>query len=106
MTILEKQITADSAQGYHYIGYHSYAKRRYFELHGGKDNFNFFLILVLVLNYFNIMIIVDIAELCRGVAPPRNTTCSWNGLSNDVVNKRTVADWFQGCGCYMANHQS
>lgn len=32
---LIKQMAADRAQGYDYIGYHGYGKRRYFELVGG-----------------------------------------------------------------------
>jgi hypothetical protein len=31
-----RQMRADSLQGYDYIGYHAYAKRRYFELVGGE----------------------------------------------------------------------
>lgn len=30
--VLDKQILADTLQGYDFVGYHSYAKRRYFEL--------------------------------------------------------------------------
>jgi len=78
--VLEKQMIADAAQGFHYIGYHGYAKRRYFELHG-----------------------VDINSLCQNVSLlVTNTTCSWRGFEN---SNRTVTDWFSGCGCYMANHQ-
>lgn len=32
MQAFERQIAADSYSGYHFIGYHSYAKRRYYEL--------------------------------------------------------------------------
>jgi hypothetical protein len=32
MEALEKQIEADRFQGYDYVGYHAYAKRRYYEL--------------------------------------------------------------------------
>ena len=34
--VFDKQVTADRAQGYDYVGYHSYAKRRYNELVGGE----------------------------------------------------------------------
>jgi hypothetical protein len=31
----EEQILADKAQGYDFIAYHNYAKRRYYEVVGG-----------------------------------------------------------------------
>lgn len=33
---LEKQMRSDAAQGYDYVAYHNYAKRRYYEIVGGK----------------------------------------------------------------------
>jgi hypothetical protein len=33
----DRQIVADMAQGYDYVGYHNYAKRRYSELVGGES---------------------------------------------------------------------
>lgn len=32
MEAFERQMHADRLQGYHYIGYHAYAKRRYYEM--------------------------------------------------------------------------
>ncbi len=32
MEAFEKQLEADRFQGYDYVGYHAYAKRRYYEL--------------------------------------------------------------------------
>jgi hypothetical protein len=32
MKAFERQLTSDRAQGYDYVGYHSYAKRRYYEM--------------------------------------------------------------------------
>ncbi len=32
MEAFDKQIDADRFQGYDYVGYHAYAKRRYYEL--------------------------------------------------------------------------
>ena len=40
--VFEKQIEADKLQGYDYVGYHSYAKRRYNELVGGKKYISVF----------------------------------------------------------------
>ena len=34
--VFDRQISADRDQGYDYVGYHSYAKRRYNELVGGE----------------------------------------------------------------------
>lgn len=95
----EKQTIADRYQGYDFIGYHAYAKRRYNEL-VGEDS--------------------DI--LCKDVSQPYNTTCSWRGLeelnvlreqnsknsiSNDYLGvARNESDWFRGCGCYMIYHPS
>jgi hypothetical protein len=36
VAVLEQQMLADKAQGYDYVGYHNYAKRRYYEVVGGK----------------------------------------------------------------------
>ena len=71
---------ADALQGFDYVGYHNYAKRRYFELVGH-----------------------DIDEMCKGTALPDNSTCSWNGLDQ---KKRKKQDWFKNCACYMANNQA
>jgi hypothetical protein len=37
----DRQIVADMAQGYDYVGYHNYAKRRYSELVGGESPLRF-----------------------------------------------------------------
>mmetsp|Transcript_34893 Transcript_34893/g.33184 ORF Transcript_34893/g.33184 Transcript_34893/m.33184 type:complete len:394 (-) Transcript_34893:435-1616(-) len=93
----DKQMEADRLQGYDYIGYHSYAKRRYNELVGPDSD-----------------------ALCKGVAPPHNSTCSWRGLeelqelskthklNSTIVYPavRNASDWFKGCACYMVTHQS
>lgn len=78
--VLERQIEADKAQGFDFVAYHAYAKRRYFELHQ-----------------------VDVDALCHGTQPPRNTTCSWNGYD---PSSRNTSDWFGGCACYMSTHTS
>jgi len=83
--VMVLQAEADRAQGYDFVAYHGYGKRRYFELVGP-----------------------DIEEMCNGVPPPRNTTCSWRGYEDNAAlrKERPVEDWFGGCACYMANHQS
>jgi len=86
----EKQIAADVLQGYAYVGYHAYAKRRYFEL-WDEDT--------------------DVA--CTGLPDPaaRNSTCAYNGY-NAAVKARgqqavgSLASYMLGCGCYMARHPS
>lgn len=37
MQVLEKQMAADRAQGYDFVAYHAYGKRRYFEIVWGKS---------------------------------------------------------------------
>lgn len=78
----DRQVAADIMQGYDFIGYHAYAKRRYFEL-WDED--------------------IDVA--CKGVAEPRNSTCAYNGHEL-VAATRTLDNYFEGCGCYMARHPS
>jgi hypothetical protein len=78
----EKQIAADVLQGYAYVGYHAYAKRRYFEL---WDE--------------------DIDAACQHTPPPLNSTCAYNGHEVVAAN-RTLKDYMAGCGCYMARHPS
>jgi len=80
MNVLEKQMLADKAQGFDFVGYHAYARRRYFEL---PD--------------------VDIDAVCLGIPEPFNTTCSWRGFDE---SKRNVSSWFHGCACWMAKHPS
>ena len=94
-SILDYQIKADRLQGYDYVGYHGYAKRRYSEIVG-----------------------VDLEVLCKNVTEPRNSTCSWRGYEDLEVKfmqklekgpnekLRTAKDYFSGCGCWMAKHQS
>ena len=89
MKVLAMQIAADSSSGFDYIGYHSYAKRRFFQLHA-----------------------VDVAALCGidkaplgGLAatPARiNSTCSYRGLEEPERRNVEVSEWFKGCGCQMA----
>ena len=95
-SIFDYQIRADRMQGYDYVGYHAYAKRRYSELVG-----------------------VDLEMLCKNATEPRNSTCSWRGYeelevklkkektagATDVA-MRSPEDWFRGCACWMARHQS
>ena len=86
----EKQIAADVLQGYAFVGYHAYAKRRYFEL---WDE--------------------DIDSACVGAPDPaaRNSTCAYNGF-NAAVKARgseavgSLADYLRGCACFMARHPS
>jgi hypothetical protein len=35
--VMEKQTRADQLQGYDFVAYHSYAKRRYYEIVGGES---------------------------------------------------------------------
>jgi len=80
----ELQITADRLQGYDFIAYHAYAKRRYFELVGP-----------------------DMDQLCKSVEAPFNSTCSWRGIDEAPPDKkRDPVEYFKGCACYMAFHPS
>lgn len=84
VSVLEKQMLADAAQGYHFVGYHSYAKRRYSEMVGG-----------------------DLKALCGTATVVANTTCSWNGYElSRSLNLHSVKikpdDWFRGCACYLS----
>ena len=81
----DRQIEADILQGYHYIGYHAYAKRRYFEL---WDE--------------------DTDNVCKGIAPPLNSTCAYNGWekSKGAGVHKSLDDYMRGCGCWMAHHPS
>jgi hypothetical protein len=82
METYERQMASDRISGYDFIGYHGYAKRRYFELH--KE---------------------DIDILCKDSIEPFNTTCSYRGLDRlEMRPDRTPQDWFKGCGCFMAKH--
>jgi hypothetical protein len=109
--ILDKQMAADREQGYDYVGYHAYAKRRYSEMVGEDLNF-----------------------LCANVSVPHNSTCSWREYdeyetawrkkhnipeSKDekkggegeftkipAPGMRNISDYFRGCACWMAKHQS
>lgn len=78
----DKQIAADLLQGYDYIAFHNYAKRRYTEIQWD-----------------------DIDILCNNVPQPINSTCSWRGFEELVVKNRTASDYFQHCNCYMALNQ-
>ncbi len=42
MKAFERQIASDELQGYHYVGYHSYAKRRYYEMVQRKWRFSLY----------------------------------------------------------------
>ena len=86
----DKQIAADVLQGYDFIGYHSYAKRRYTEV-----------------------VWEDLDLLCKSVAAPRNSTCSWRGIEelNRALDKRGLrhrgaGEYFSDCNCWMATHQA
>ncbi|KAJ1418986.1 hypothetical protein B484DRAFT_481556 [Ochromonadaceae sp. CCMP2298] len=72
---MRKQAEADAMQGFDFVAYHGYGKRRYFE-----------------------MIDADISAVCAGVPEPRNSTCSWRGLEDDPAMQRirTPQDWFAG----------
>ena len=61
----EMQIKADQLQGYDFVGYHSYAKRRYTEL-----------------------VWEDMDVLCKGVPKPHNSTCSWRGIEEAPKDKK------------------
>jgi hypothetical protein len=78
MEAFERQILGDTYSGYHFVGYHSYARRRYYE-----------------------MVEPDYQALCKGVPEPLNTTCSWNGFDQRLNKSRTKSSWFQNCGCFM-----
>jgi len=78
--IFKRQMEADRLSGLTYVGYHGYAKRRYYELHHD-----------------------DVMTLCGNAVEPFNTSCSYRGLDRmEVRPDRTPEDWFRGCGCYMA----
>lgn len=74
-----RQMAADKEAGFDFIGYHNYAKRRYFEL--AKD---------------------DIATLCSSVPAPYNTSCAYDQLKERP--DRNVSNWFAGCSCFMAKN--
>lgn len=74
------QVRGDLMQGYDYVGYHGYAKRRYYELVGP-----------------------DYEELCQTVPKPVNTTCSWRGFPERLDKSRSEEDWFRHCACFMVN---
>lgn len=74
-----KQMTADLDAGFDYVGYHNYAKRRYFEL--SKS---------------------DIGTLCESVPQPHNSSCAYDQLKDRP--DRNVSDWFTGCSCFMAKN--
>jgi hypothetical protein len=97
MHAFEKQLTSDEAQGYHYVGYHSYAKRRYYEMVQRKLFVSFLL-------QFISLFLADFEALCNHVPVPYNTTCSWRGFDERIHQNRTIQDWFKGCGCYMIGH--
>lgn len=78
----DRQVAADILQGYDFIGYHAYAKRRYFEL---WDE--------------------DVDAACVHTPAPLNSTCAYNGHEL-VAAKRTLEEYMAGCGCYMARHPS
>lgn len=80
MDVFERQMEADRLAGFDYVGYHGYAKRRYFELHQE-----------------------DIQQVCKGIPEPFNTSCSYRGLDQiELRPDRTPQSWFSGCGCFMA----
>lgn len=78
----DKQIMADILQGYAFIGYHAYAKRRYFELWDEDTN-----------------------TACENVPEPKNSTCAYNSYEL-VKPDRSMKEYFEGCGCWMARHPS
>lgn len=97
MKAFERQIASDELQGYHYVGYHSYAKRRYYEMVQRKCHFS-----CALLNGINSRLsIADFEALCLGVPKPVNTTCSWRGFDEREDKKRSEADWFKNCACHM-----
>jgi len=80
ISIFTRQMEADRLAGLTYVGYHGYAKRRYYELH--RD---------------------DVLTLCGDAVEPFNTSCSYRGLDRvETRPDRTPEDWFRGCGCFMA----
>ena len=79
----EKQMHADAFLGFDFVGYHSYAKRRYYEL-----------------------LHTDIDSFCKNFVKPNlnMTTCSWNEYRNESMfsynnHETTQSDWWQGCLC-------
>jgi hypothetical protein len=104
----EKQISADHAQGYDYVGYHSYARRRYFEMVQRKKKIfptvSFATLFISLFFVFLSLSSADFLQLCGHDPIPFNTTCSWKGFDERVDQKRTYESWFQDCGCYMVGH--
>jgi hypothetical protein len=99
------QQKADAISGYDFVGYHSYAKRRYYEMHVHETEK------------------LACSHLPQGIFPEKNTigwpekntTCSWSGFekSNKTLayNKFSDTDderaklWFRDCICYQFRHR-
>lgn len=77
---MKKQLAADKLAGFDYIGYHSYARRRYYE-----------------------MVYEDCETICgpQPIIISPNTTCSWRGFDERSDMSITDIDWFKNCACYM-----
>ena len=84
----QKQLYADAHVGFDFVGYHSYAKRRYYEL-----------------------VHTDIDEFCKGGARPvaAFTSCSWKGYNNNSIDdekfvyhqhETNKTAWWRGCLCW------
>lgn len=96
MEAFEKQIVADRYQGYDYVGYHAYAKRRYYELVQRKFTFLHFISPCVTRSQIS----ADFDALCTNVKA-FNTTCSWKGFEDRSDKSRTEESWFHGCACQM-----
>ena len=82
----EWQVKADTLSGYDFVGYHSYAHRRYFELRW-QD--------------------VNASSACSKLQPDTvkpwelsvgsATSCSWKDYNSGVT---TEESWFENCACY------
>ena len=68
--------------GYHFVAYHGYASRRYYEMYP-ED-----------VERMGVCVNMTAVELKRG---PKGTTCSWLKFDEKKVPKE---EWFRGCLCY------
>lgn len=85
----EKQRHADSMLGFDFIGYHSYAKRRYYEL-----------------------VHTDIDSFCSSSRKPNinMTTCSWTNYQNEnhfsyKDHETNQTAWWSNCLCWNLLHR-
>jgi hypothetical protein len=100
--VLPQILEADKLMGYDFVGYHSYANRRYYEMDSNDVNSNS---------------VCD--DPIKGRLNENSTrTCSWKGFKHFeidpnmsreellLVKQKRKEDWFKGCLCYLFNRKS